>query len=76
MHGCSVVRVVDASLNDTEWVERYRGLPLPEALQLAESEGRPTRLLRPGDAVTLEWRPDRLNLHLDDAGELVEVYAG
>jgi Peptidase inhibitor I78 family len=76
MHGASVVLVPDTSRNETEWVTRYAGLALPEALELAAQEGRATRVLRPGDAMTLDWRPDRLNLHVDDDGELVEARAG
>ena len=66
----------DASQNDTEWVTRYTGLTLSEALELAESEGRPTRVLRPGDAMTMDWRPDRLTLHIDGSGDLVDARAG
>ena len=76
MHGSSVERVPETSRNDTEWVTRYAGLDLAGALALAEDEGRPTRVLRPGDAMTMDWRPGRLNLHVDDDGTLVEVRAG
>ena len=76
MHRSSVVRVPDTSRNDPEWVTRYADLTLSEALELADSEGRPTRVLHPGDAMTMDWRPDRLNLHVDADGSLVEARAG
>jgi hypothetical protein len=68
--------VSDESRNDTDWVTAYDGLPLQEVLDRAETEGRPTRVLRPGDAMTMDYRPDRLNIYLDDDGSLVEVRAG
>jgi hypothetical protein len=76
MYRSSVGRVPDASQNDTEWVTRYAGLTLAEALELADTEGRPTRVLRPGDAMTMDWRPERLNLHLDEHGDLLDARAG
>ena len=34
------------------------------------------RVIRPGEAVTLDFRPDRLNLELDADGTIVRVYCG
>lgn len=59
-----------------EWIDDYAGLGVDEALALAETQGRPVRVLHPGDAMTMDWRPDRLNLYLDDAGALADVRAG
>lgn len=58
------------------WLADYRGLPWTEARDRASAEGRPVRVLRPGSVVTMDFRPDRLNLRLDDDGDLVDVTAG
>ena len=34
------------------------------------------RYIRPGDAVTMDFRPDRTNIELDDAGIVTRVYCG
>lgn len=36
----------------------------------------PVRVLRPGEAVTLEFRGDRLNVALDARDRIVRVYCG
>jgi hypothetical protein len=59
-----------------EWLARYDGLSLDEVLAVAEEESRLVRVLRPDDAMTLEWRPDRLDVFLDDAGEVRRVDFG
>lgn len=42
----------------------------------AQSGARGVRVIRPGMAVTLDHRPGRLNLHLDDAGRITRVSCG
>jgi hypothetical protein len=34
------------------------------------------RVIRPGDAVTMDWRPERLNLELDAAGRVSGARCG
>ena len=34
------------------------------------------RLIRPGDRVSTDFRADRLNAELDDAGRIVRLYCG
>ncbi len=34
------------------------------------------RFIRPGDAVTMDVQPDRLNIRLDENGVVQEVYCG
>lgn len=34
------------------------------------------RVIRPGMAVTMDYRPDRLNLELDRTGRIVRVFCG
>ncbi|WP_316014331.1 I78 family peptidase inhibitor [Roseobacter sp. HKCCA0434] len=36
----------------------------------------PMRIIRPGDAVTMDFNPDRLNFRLDASGTIVEVFCG
>ena len=59
-----------------DWLERYNGLSVEAAVALAADEGRPVRVLHPGDVVTLEFQPDRVNLQLDNDGALARVTAG
>jgi hypothetical protein len=61
---------------DNTWLADFTGLSLAAALEKAEAEGRPVRVLHPWSDVTLDFRPDRLNLHLDAAGDLDEMSAG
>lgn len=34
------------------------------------------RVIRPGDAVTMDFRSDRLNVELDDAGKVTAIRCG
>ena len=68
--------MTDGPLPDTDWIVEFTGLDIDGALALAQSQGRTARVLRPGDAMTMDYRPDRLNLYLDDAGVLSDVRAG
>lgn len=36
----------------------------------------PTRIIRPGDLVTQDYRPQRLNIHLDGAGTVTRLSCG
>lgn len=38
--------------------------------------GSQTRILRPGTAVTMDYRPDRLNIEIDAAERIVRVQCG
>jgi hypothetical protein len=59
-----------------DWLAGYRGLTWPQAEERAHDEGRAVRVLRPGTAKTMDHRPDRLNIHLDDHDHLVDLSAG
>ncbi|WP_421858297.1 I78 family peptidase inhibitor [Oceanicaulis sp.] len=41
-----------------------------------DSLPRPYRVYGPGDAVTMDYRPDRLNIVVGDDGEIIEVKCG
>ena len=45
-----------------------------EALRLSGARSR--RWIRPGDAVTMDYRPDRLNIHLDAQGRAERFECG
>ena len=36
----------------------------------------PRRIIRPGEAVTMDYREDRTNIELDDDDRVVRVYCG
>ena len=61
---------------DRDWLAAYRGLSPEQVRRRARDEGRPLRVLHPGSVVTMDFRPDRLNLHLDEHGEPLDVTAG
>ncbi len=41
-----------------------------------EQAGRPLRILPPDSAMTMDHRPDRLNVDLDDAGTVIRIWCG
>lgn len=43
---------------------------------LARSNSRGLRWIRPGDAVTMDYREDRLNIHLDARGAVERITCG
>lgn len=56
----------------------HRGLigqPLSDPASVAALAPK-VRLIRPGDAVTMDFQPDRLNVELDAAGRVVRVHCG
>lgn len=69
-------RVTTPDTGSTAWLAEYEGLDLVDATALAERQAREVRVIRPGDAITLDLRPQRLNLELDSSGELLRVRAG
>lgn len=36
--------------------------------------GQPVRIIRPGMAVTMDYRPDRLNIEVDASGRIIRVH--
>ncbi len=61
---------------DLSWIESYHGLTLQEAVERAEAEGRPYRVIGPHSVVTMDLRTDRLNLVVDDDEHLTSMRAG
>jgi hypothetical protein len=60
---------VDATCEYEAWV----GQPLDEAK--VKEEGRPYRILKPGDAVTMDMNPERINVEHDN-GKVTRVWCG
>ncbi len=42
----------------------------------AESGATDTRVLKPGDAATMDFNPRRLNIHVDPGGVIIKVACG
>ncbi len=64
---------------DAAPVQDLVGKPSGEALgadALARSGAKVMRWIRPGQVVTMEYREDRLNLHLDDKGVVARINCG
>ncbi|MCA1768682.1 MAG: hypothetical protein LC652_01585 [Halomonas sp.] len=56
-------------------VGREYSAALGEAIH-AESGAVAMRVIRPGEAVTLDYRPDRLNVRLDEGDVITEIGCG
>jgi len=62
-----------------EGLESLLGRPASEALgaeALRRSGAGALRWIRPGDAVTMDYREDRLNIHLDGRGRVERFACG
>jgi hypothetical protein len=70
------LEVSEPPLMDRTWLAAYQSLTMEEAQARAAVEHRPVRVLHPGDPITTNLNPTRLNLMVDDAGRLVEYRAG
>lgn len=55
----------------------YVGKPASAADQARAASGaKAMRLIRPGQAVTMDYRPDRLNVELDASDSIVRIACG
>lgn len=56
----------------------WTGKPYDEAEQAVSGGGNVStvRVIRPGDMVTRDFRPDRLNVELDDEDKVTKIYCG
>lgn len=55
---------------------QWNGLSRDDVEQRAQETGRPNRILRPGQPMTMDYRPDRINVELDDNDIVVRVFCG
>ncbi|WP_322963738.1 I78 family peptidase inhibitor [Sphingomonas fuzhouensis] len=68
MTGCGDAKVAD--LIGKAWTEALR------APTVKRTGARSLRVIAPGDAVTMDYRPDRLNIETDAAGRVVRLKCG
>ena len=64
---------------DAKAAERYVGELLDEAVgerAKAAAGARGVRVIRPGMAVTMDYRAGRLNIEVDEDGRIVKVHCG
>jgi len=68
-----------ASQCDAGKVQRWIGEDLSgyvERQAAAESGAQETRVLKPGDAATMDFNPRRLNIHVDPGGVIIKLACG
>ncbi|MCG7601408.1 hypothetical protein MHM84_16680 [Halomonas sp. McH1-25] len=64
---------------DATAIQDYRGEEYRAALEqiLANQSGaQRVRVIRPGESYTMDYRPERLNIHLDEQGTISELSCG
>lgn len=64
---------------DLEVIEDAIGKPFDETTESqlqSDSDAHQVRVLRPGDMATMDHRPDRLNIHLDDQDNIEALRCG
>ncbi|KAL2221306.1 peptidase inhibitor I78 family-domain-containing protein [Thermoascus aurantiacus ATCC 26904] len=77
-----VVPGINSSMGDKEeWLNKLVGKKITELTTDANSFARKDlpeshRIIRPGDMVTMDYRPERLNVHVDDNGTVRDVRFG
>ncbi len=59
-----------AACDFDEWV----GKTADEAEALAKATGRPYRVIKPGQPVTMDYSPDRINVEISDDGIVIRVH--
>lgn len=82
--GCASVPEADAPPEGTgacrtEGLDELIGQPATQALgteAMRRSGARAMRWIRPGDMVTMDYREDRLNIHLDASGRAERFACG
>ncbi len=87
--GCVMPEVSEANDNEVPAVgagscradaaQQLVGQPRSEKLgqdALRLTGAKAIRWIKPGDAVTMDYRTDRLNIDLDEAGKVVRIHCG
>jgi hypothetical protein len=69
-------RIKLTGLSDPDWLDPYFGLTAQECRELAQSENRPIRVVGPSHFVTCDWIEDRLNVLVDEQGQVRDIHNG
>lgn len=72
--GCTEVIAAPEDLCGRAEVEGLVGENLA-AVTMPTREG-PVRVIKPGQMVTMDYKPSRLNIDVDDAGTITRVWCG
>lgn len=72
--GCGQDKAAPPDVCGAGALQMLRGQPR-EALDISALSG-PVRVLPPGAMMTLDHRPDRLNVELDDADRITRLWCG
>ncbi|KAE8346740.1 hypothetical protein BDV24DRAFT_158371 [Aspergillus arachidicola] len=75
-----VVPEVNAG-DKNEWLNKLAGKTITEGTSDVTSFAKKDlpqshRIVKPGDMMTMDYRPERLNVHLDDKGTVHDVNFG
>ncbi len=62
--------MAEADCNFDEWV----GKSAADVETFLQGTGRPFRIIKPGQAVTMDYRADRINADLDDKGIVTRMH--
>lgn len=62
--------------NYTHLVGRQYDESVAEMIKDAGNSERPLRILKPGDAYTQDFAPNRVNINLDEAGVITRIWCG
>ena len=70
---CPAMAAKDAKINIGQLIGT---LTSGNPTTIKELVGRPLRVYKTGDDLTLDWRPERTNIELNDKGMIVRVWFG
>ncbi|KAE8320519.1 peptidase inhibitor I78 family-domain-containing protein [Aspergillus sergii] len=80
----STMPLVVPEVNDgdkNEWLNKLAGKTITEGTSDVTTFAKkdlpqPHRIVKPGDMMTMDYKPERLNVHLDEKGTVHDVHFG